>query len=720
MENKELNNLIKEMTIAEKVGQLVQLTPLYFDEVAAEGENTGPISEMGMTKDDLSRLGSVLGTHTKDEVMAIQEYHLKHNRLGIPLIFMADVIHGYRTIFPVPLGLAASWNPSLVEEVASLSAIESQEAGVHATFSPMVDLVRDPRWGRVMESMGEDPYLTSQYARAFVKGYQGEAGELTTNKQKIAACVKHFVGYGAAEAGRDYNTVDISTLNLWQNYLPPFQAAIDAGVKLVMTAFNTVHGVPATANKWLMTDVLKKQLGFEGVVISDWGAVGELIPHGVAAGGKQATEKAFKAGVDIDMMTDNYHRHLADLIATEPALETELDQAVLKILELKNDLGLFEDPYRGLHEVTEEVTFSTAIQKKARRIGAESMVLLENQEQILPLQETESIALIGPKADSHDLLGAWSWIDKPEDAITIAEGLQVAHQEVTVVPISSLTTVSEQELAAALTAAKKADKVVLALGESSAETGEAASKSTLLLPESQLELLKALYQVNQKIVVVLINGRPLELGPIKAFSQGILEAWFPGTQAGHSLADVLLGKVNPSGKLPMSFPVNVGQVPIYYNKLTTGRPVRAWNKEEKYVSRYMDISNEPLYPFGYGLTYGQVEIIKIKQSSQTITKKTNLVFDVTVKNTSTVKTTETLQCYVQTLVTEVARPERELKQFKQVTLEAGEEQLVTLELTLADLSYIHLDLSRQTDQGDYDVYLGTDSQAPKVGSFSYN
>lgn len=720
MKNNQLNNLIKEMTIAEKVGQLVQLTPLYFDEVEAEGENTGPISEMGMTKEDLSRLGSVLGTHTKDEVMAIQEYHLKHNRLGIPLIFMADVIHGYRTIFPVPLGLAASWNPSLVEEVASLSAIESQEAGVHATFSPMVDLVRDPRWGRVMESMGEDPYLTSRYAKAFVKGYQGQAGDLKTNKQKIAACVKHFVGYGAAEAGRDYNTVDISTLNLWQNYLPPFQAAIDAGVKLVMTAFNTVHGVPATANKWLMTDVLKKQLGFAGVVISDWGAVGELIPHGVAADGKQATTKAFKAGVDIDMMTDNYHRHLADLIAKEPSLEVELDQAVLKILELKNELGLFEDPYRGLHEITEEVTFSTEIQSKARRIGAESMVLIENQEQILPLKETETIALIGPKAASHDLLGAWSWIDAPEDAVTIAEGLRSAHEQVTVVPVSSLTELSEPELAQALVAAKKADKVVLALGESSTETGEAASKSTLSLPESQLRLLKAIYDVNQQIVVVLINGRPLELGPIKAFSQGILEAWFPGTQAGHSVADILLGKVNPSGKLPMSFPVNVGQVPIYYNKLATGRPVREWNKDEKYVSRYMDIGNEPLYPFGYGLTYGQIDITEIKQSSQRMTEETNLTFDVTLKNQSTVKTTETLQCYVQTLVAEVARPERELKQFKQVTLEPGEEKTVVIELGVADLNYIHSDLSRQADQGNYDVYLGTDSRGPKVGSFSYN
>lgn len=708
--------LLSEMTLAEKIGQLVQLTPNFFEEGA--GEITGPLQELGLTQEDLRQIGSVLGTHTKEQVIQIQQSYLEKSRLKIPLLFMADVVHGYETIFPVPLALASSWNPDLVKEVASLSAREASDAGVHVTFSPMVDLVRDARWGRVMESTGEDPYLNSLLAAAFVKGYQGDEEKLATDYQKIAACVKHFIGYGAAEGGRDYNTVDISTINLYQYYLPSFKAAIDAGAKLVMTSFNTINALPATGNKWLMNKVLREHLGFNQVLISDWAAIWELIPHGVARDLRQAAHLAIEAGVDIDMMTPAYQKNLADLIAADDISEALVDQAVLRVLQLKADLGLFEDPYRGLL-AERQWADKNDLAAASRRIASQSMVLLKNEQEVLPLTITKKIGLVGPLATSHDVLGAWSWVGETAKSITLAAGLGASFADLPVVGTADRLAFTTHEKNQMLKLAKEVDTLVVALGESSEETGEAASKAAITLPTSQIQLLKELYAVNQTIVVVLFNGRPLELAEVLAHSQAVLEAWFPGSEAGHAVADVLLGRVNPSGKLTMSFPDKVGQVPIYYNQLRTGRPLTPENQEQKYISRYLDVSNQPLLPFGYGLSYTTFEWT-VSQSSQDLSENQVITFDVKIKNTGKQSGKETIQCYLKTLFAEVARPKRELKQFVQVTLDPGEEKLVTLRITPADLAYVHSDLENRTDKGEYHVYIGTSSLAPKVGQIHYH
>lgn len=710
-----LKRLLSEMTLSEKIGQLVQLTPNFFEEGA--GEITGPLQELGLTQEDLFQIGSVLGTHTKEQVIQIQGRYLEKSRLKIPLMFMADVVHGYETIFPVPLGLASSWNPDLIEEMASLSGREASDAGVHVTFSPMVDLVRDARWGRVMESTGEDPYLNGLFAAAFVKGYQGDAENLASDYQKIAACVKHFIGYGAAEGGRDYNTVDISAINLYQYYLPSFKAAIEAGVKLVMTSFNTINGIPASGNKWLMNKILREHLGFKQVLISDWAAIWEMIPHGVARDLKQAAQLAIEAGVDIDMMTPAYQQNLEALVASEAISQDLIDQAVLRVLQLKADLGLFEDPYRGLL-AERQWAVQSELAAASRRIASQSMVLLKN-EQILPLNTAKKIGLVGPLATSHDILGAWSWIGDLSKSVTVAEGLRATLPDLPVVGTADPLVFTDQEKAQMLTLAKEVDTLVVALGESSEETGEAASKAAITLPASQIQLLKDLYALNQQIVVVLFNGRPLELREVLDHSQGVLEAWFPGSEGGHAVADILLGAVNPSGKLTMSFPAKVGQVPLYYNQLRTGRPLTSVNQDQKYISRYLDVSNDPVLPFGYGLSYTTFDW-SVVQSSEQLAEKGSITFDVKIKNTGKLAGKETIQCYLKDLVAEVARPKRELKQFVQVFLAPGEEKVVTLTIEPADLAYIHSHLESQTDPGEYHVYIGSSSLAPKVGQIYYS
>lgn len=713
----DLTQLLNEMTLNEKIGQLVQLTPNFFEETNGDTEITGPLQEMGLTTEDLNLIGSVLGTHTKEQVISIQKNYLANSRLKIPLIFMADVVHGYETIFPVPLGLASSWNTELVKEVASLSGREASDAGIHVTFSPMVDLVRDPRWGRVMEGTGEDSYLNSLMAKAFVEGYQGEEAKLDSDFRKIAACVKHFIGYGASEAGRDYNTVDISTINLYQSYLPSFKAAIDSGVKLVMTSFNTIYGVPATGNKWLMRSVLRDKLGFDGVLISDWAAIGEMLAHGVARDLEQAAKLALEAGVDIDMMTPAYQKNLKYLVESQQISENLIDEAVLRVLQLKEDLGLFEDPYRGL--LTREELSKTKLRLKTREIASQSMVLLKNEEQLLPLNPSKKISLVGPLANSHDVLGAWSWVGKIEQSVTLSEGLSSEFTNIEVIGTKDRTTFTFNERKEMLRAAKESEVVIVALGEGSEETGEAASKGVIKLPKEQLSLLKEIQAVNSQVVTILFNGRPLDLSEIVPYSQSILEAWFPGSEAGNSVSDVLLGRVNPSGKLPMSFPVTTGQIPVYYNHLRTGRPMSKENKNEKYISRFLDIPNEPLYPFGYGLSYTSFSISEATLSSKVL--KENQTINVTAKitNTGDYTGTETVQCYLKAEVGEVARPVRELKAFKQVSIKPNETIEVTFIFNQKDLEYVHSDLSERADFGNYVVYVGSDSQAPEIGRFSF-
>ncbi|UUX33871.1 glycoside hydrolase family 3 N-terminal domain-containing protein [Fundicoccus culcitae] len=697
MEQTKLLALLDQMTLEEKVGQLVQLTPMFFSE---QGEVTGPMNELEMTKEELFQIGSVLGTRTKEDVISIQTTYLANSRLKIPLIFMADVIHGYETIFPIPLALASSFDTELVKTTAELSAFEATRAGVHVTFSPMADLVRDARWGRVLESNGEDPYLSSQMTRAYVEGYQGE---ILSDKDTLAACVKHFVGYGEAEAGRDYNTVDMSDLNLYQNHLPAFRAAIDAGVKLVMSSFNVWRGIPSTANKYLLKDVLRNEMHFEGLVIADYAAVHELINHRVAADKKEAAYRAFSAGVEIDMVTDYYQHALPELIQDGLIEMDQLNQSVLKMLELKNELGLFEDPYRGLKDETLDRDM-TPLRAKAREIAGQSMVLLKN-ESILPIQPSEKIGLVGPKANSHDVLGAWSWIGNPDKAITLEDGLKQAGFNPTYV---------EREID--YVQLKYCDKVIVAVGEISDEGGEGASKTSIALSQRQVELIKEVYHWNQNIIVVLVNSRPMDLSAIQPYVKGILVSWFPGSEAGIAIVDVLSGRVNPSAKLPMTFPQSTGQLPMSYNFLSTGRGINEHNHAQKYVSRYLDSDNAPLYPFGFGLNYSQIELdqVKISQIDQTTVE---IKYQIT--NHSENAGSEILQVYMQDKVTEVARPERELKYFEKIHVAAKETVNGMIRLGKDDLSYWHADLSFTMDPGAFDFFVGFDSHAPLAGTWTY-
>ncbi|MGO4929444.1 glycoside hydrolase family 3 N-terminal domain-containing protein [Fundicoccus sp. Sow4_D5] len=700
MKKSQLTDILGRLTLEEKVGQLVQLGPMFFSE---GGEVTGPMQAMDMTKTELYQIGSILGTHTKEEVINIQETYLANATHGIPLMFMADVIHGYETIFPIPLALASSFDPKLVKRMASLSAEEATAAGVNVTFSPMADLVRDARWGRVLESNGEDPLLSSLLTKAYVEGYQGDS---LLDPKTLAACVKHFIGYGEAEGGRDYNTVDMSDLVLYQNHLPAFKAAIEAGVKLVMTSFNTIRGVPASGNKWLLQDVLRRDLGFEGLIISDWASIHELINHRVAADKKDAAYKAANAGVEIDMMTDNYQHHLVDLVKEGLISQDFIDSAVRHVLELKNDLGLFEDPYRSVKNMTSDSVrdLQASLRQASREIASQSMVLLENKDNLLPLKPADKLALIGPLAESNDLLGAWSWIGKPQDSITIATGLQAQSKQVEII--------KERHEYVKL---KYVDKVIVALGEHSEETGEGGSKTHISLPQDQLDLLKEVYKWNQNIVLVLINGRPLDLTQVQQYSSSILEAWFPGSEAGHAIADVLFGHVNPSGKLPMSFPRSVGQLPISYNMLSTGRKINEHNHTQKYVSKYLDNENTPLYPFGYGLNYSDIRIseVTLQVDDQAVT------VNYTLTNHSQMAGQEVVQLYIKDVFTEIARPERELKAFEKVVLAAGESKQLSLTISDKDIAYYHSDLSESADSGAIELYLGLDSDAPLIGVWDY-
>lgn len=712
--SKELQALLAKMTINEKVGQLVQVTPSFFEEVEGTGIVTGLMGDYQIRGEDIYEVGSVLGSYDKAEIASIQQAYLKKNRLGIPLLFMADVIHGMKTIFPIPLALAASFNPEVAEAMASWSAIECQEAGIHLTFSPMVDLTKDPRWGRVMEGNGEDSYLDAQMARAFVRGYQGEKGELATNYAKIGSCVKHFIGYGLVEAGREYNHVSVSKLDLYQNHLPAFQAAIDEGTTLVMTAFNTIDGLPAVGNKPLIDALLRQEMGFKGPVIADWGAINQLMTHGVAEDQAAAAKLAITSGCDIDMMTNSYYDNLATLVDSQQVAIEAIDQAVLRVLQLKADLGLFEDPYRG-SQTAQGQTLGTTIQTAARQIGHEAMVLLKNEQQVLPLKPTQRLALIGPKATSQDVLGAWCGYGEQKDAISFAEALTAQYEEVTVVPVNAVHELTEIELIQAKQAARDCDVVILALGEEGEETGEAASKTDICLPAAQRKLIQEIQAVNPTIVTVLFNGRPLDLTDVAERSTAILEAWFLGTQAGNSIVDILSGTVNPSGKLPMTFPMTVGQVPIYYNHMNTGNPLTPERQQEKYSSKYLDAPNTPRYPFGYGLSYSEF----ILTSEITITKEEPVRVDITcqLKNNGAYAGAEVIQVYLRDRVGQVTRPVKELKRFEKVFLEAGEQTTVQFELTAEDFTYYNASLEKVRDTGWYDLFIGTDSSAEKIMDF---
>lgn len=705
MERKQLQALFDEMTLEEKVGQTMQLTGNFFDQ--SDSAITGPMEELNVSREDLSRIGSILGGTGAADIRRIQTEYLKKNRLGIPLLFMADVIHGYRTIYPIPLGLASSWNPALVEQTAEVAAKESAAAGVHVTFSPMVDLVRDARWGRVMETTGEDPYLNEELARALVRGYQGT--DLQMDDTRLAACVKHFAGYGAPNAGLDYNTVDLSEQVLREQYLSGYQAAIDEGAKMVMASFNTIKGIPATGNKWLLKEVLRKEMKFDGVLISDWAAINELIAHGLASNQKEAAIQALQAGVDIDMMSGAYLHYLEEIVEEDESMRKLLDEAVWRILQLKNDLGLFENPFRGADEEKEQgELFSPQNRDIARKAVEESIVLLKNN-QVLPLEENQKVVLIGSKKNSRDLLGSWSLNGQEAETQSLAEALQaeLAPGQLKIVEEKTVFNGLYSYQAADL---YQADVIVAALGEESFMSGEAASKSQITLPADQLLLLQELKKLGKPLVAVLFNGRPLDLSDVSLLADGIVEAWFPGTEGAQVVAQVLTGRVNPSGKLSMSFPRHVGQVPIYYNHHSTGRPFTRDKQDEKYVSRYLDVDNSPLYPFGFGLSYSSFSYSQPTVNQSTFTKEDEVVVRVAVTNTSERKGTEVVQLYVHDKVAQVVRPIKELKRFARITLEPNEVQEVTFRLQEDDFTYLHPDGTWSSDAGEFEIMVGSNSE----------
>ncbi|MBC1735511.1 glycoside hydrolase family 3 C-terminal domain-containing protein [Listeria seeligeri] len=710
MKQENLTALLAEMTLDEKIAQCLQLSPFLFKGAKENVELTGPVlQEMKLTDTHTENAGSVLGSSSAEDMLGIQEAYLKTNRLGIPLIFMADVIHGYKTVFPIPLALGCSFDRETVRTMAEVAALEATADGHHVTFSPMLDLVRDPRWGRVMESTGEDPFLNSELGKAMVAGYQGDANKLNENKANLAACVKHFAAYGAAEAGLEYNTVNMSTRELYQNYLPAYEAAIHAGAKLVMTAFNVVDGVPATMNKWLNRDVLRKEMNFDGVLISDWGAVAEVINHGTARNPAEAAQFSMEAGVDMEMMTTCYIHELKSLIEANKLSESLVDEAVLRILQLKNDLGLFEDPYRGLKEKSRQTDILTPEnRRKSREAGLESAVLLENKKQILPLAETTKIALIGPLATSNDILGGWNVYGDEKDGVNVETGLQEVFSELITVS-TDYTTFTEEDKSTIAKAIQASEVVVLSLGEKNEWGGEAGSLATIRLPEAQYDLAKYVQSFGKPVVITLFNGRPLEVKELAEASDALLELWFPGTEAGRVTADLLVGKSNPSGKLSMSFPQTTGQIPVYYNHLRTGRPQTEANKGERYVSHYLDIPNEPYYPFGYGKSYSEFEW-KTAELPKQIQLGESLEVKVTLKNKSQIAGKEVIQIYVQDVTATISRPVKELKAFEKVALQPGEEKTVTFKLTSEAFSFYNHQLEKVQEPGLHRIFVGTSSE----------
>ncbi|MGN7359917.1 beta-glucosidase BglX [Paenibacillus sp. SAF-054] len=710
MDNQQLQGLIAQMTLEEKIAQLLQLTAHFHEGTDHEGQVTGPMEEMGITESMVTASGSVLGLSGAQAVIDVQNAYLKKSRLGIPLLFMADVVHGFKTIFPIPLAIGCSWDVQLAEKSAEIAAKESAVSGIHVTFAPMVDLVRDPRWGRVMETTGEDPYLNSLFAKAFVRGYQGD--QLKDNPERLAACVKHFAAYGAPEGGRDYNTVNMSERQLREQYLPAYKAALDEGCEMVMTSFNTVDGIPATGNEKLMRGILRDEWGFDGVLISDWASIREMIAHGAAEDDREAAYRAIRAGVDIEMMTPCYVHHLPKLIESGQVDEKLIDEAVLRILQLKDKLGLFENPLRAADPERErEIVYCTEHRNVSYELAAKSSVLLKNNG-VLPLRPDANIALIGPFAQSDDILGWWSCEGVKEDAASLGKSLKdrLSGGQVSFAEGSSTDSMSPEQLEAALATAKNADVIVLALGEESSMSGEGGSRTSIRLPEAQLELVKQLKKLGKPLAAVIFNGRPLDLSGIFDEADALLEAWFPGSEGGAAIADILVGRINPSARLTMSFPRSVGQVPVYYNHFNTGRPLNPAKNEERYVSKYIDSPNDPLLPFGFGLSYTTFEYSDLTVSNPEMKAGETLKVQVKVTNTGEREGVETVQLYIRDVAGEVVRPMRELKGFEKLTLAPGQSATATFAITEEQLRYHHSDLSYRSDPGSFQVFVGPNSR----------
>ncbi|OJU52016.1 MAG: glycosyl hydrolase [Bacteroidales bacterium 45-6] len=715
-----VDNLLAKMTLEEKIGQLNQ----YNGDWGATGKITPDGDKESQIKQ--GKVGSMLNVTGVDKTRKLQELAMQ-SRLHIPLLFGQDVIHGFRTTFPIPLGETASWDLALIEKSAHVAATEAAAYGIHWTFAPMVDVARDPRWGRVMEGAGEDTYLGSKVAIARVKGFQGNG---LGNVDAVMACAKHFAAYGAAVGGRDYNSVDMSLRQLNETYLPPFKAAVDAGAATLMNSFNDINGVPATGNRYILREKLKKEWGFKGFVVSDWGSIGEMIPHGFAKDGYDAALKAITAGSDMDMESRCYRDHLKQLVADGKVPVALIDDAVKRILLKKYELGLFDDPYRFCNEERQKAQENNIENRKfAREVGAKSIVLLKNDavkgQPLLPLSaENKTIALIGPfmKATIANH-GFWS-IAFPDDSTRIVSQYDgIAHRSngqssIVYAKGCNVNDSDRSGFAEAIEAAQKADVVVMSLGEAHDMSGEAKSRSSIRIPGVQEELLKAICATGKPVVLLVNAGRPLVFEWASDNVPAILYTWWLGTEAGNSIADVLFGDYNPSGKLPMSFPRTEGQIPIYYNHYNTGRPAKD-DADKLYVSAYIDLDNSPKYAFGYGLSYTHFDISNLRLSSDKMAVRGGKIgVTVDVKNTGNYDGEEVVQLYIRDLVGSVVRPVKELKGFKKIFLKKGEATSVSFQLTPDDLKFYNNEVQLVNEAGEYNVFVGNSSQASLAGHFS--
>lgn len=704
----DFEKLISQMTFEEKVGQLAQYNANVC--MSIDGEITGPATQLGLKKEDVCKVGSVLNFSCVEDMQNIQKTHLENDRNKIPMVFMMDVIHGFRTIFPIPLGLACSFDTELAAECSKMAALEASANGVNVTFAPMVDYARDARWGRVMETCGEEPLLSSRIGAACVKAFQGDDMK---NPDNIGACVKHFAGYGGAEAGRDYNTVDLAERTLREFYFPAYKACIDAGAKLLMPSFNSLNGIPSVANKWLMNKVLREEWGYDGVVISDYNALGELITHGVAKNGEEAAKRAFDCGCDIEMCSSAYYHNLKKLVDDGVFNEKDIDAAVLRVLKFKEALGLFDDPYRGASRArADAVTLTKEHREIARKAAARSAVLLKN-ENVLPFStDVKSIALIGPFADEHKILGMWKCNGRVEESVTVYEGAKAVlpNTKITVVKGcgNEFNDLDRSGFDEAVKAAKNADVVVLCLGEPMDYSGEGNCRTDIRLPGVQEELAAAVAAVNPNTAALIFNGRPLVLNEIAKTVPAILEMWFPGTEGGSAACDLLFGKANPEGKLTMSFPKATGQCPIYYNHTNTGRPKPVAKDEERlyYNSNYIDCGNLPLYSFGHGLSYSNFVYEDMAIDKAEMTKNSEINVKITLYNDSDKEGRETVQLYMRDMVASVVRPVQQLIDFKKVALAPHERKTVEFTVKEEMLRFWNFENELVSESGEFRLSTG--------------
>lgn len=723
--NRFVSGLMQKMTLEEKIGQLNLLIP-------GGAAVTGSVVSTGVeSKIKKGNVGGLFGIVGAERIRKAQELAVNQSRLKIPMIFGMDVIHGHKTTFPIPLALSCSWDTALIEKTARIAAKEASADGLSWAFSPMVDIARDPRWGRIAEGAGEDPFLGAQVARAMIHGYQGRNNDLK-DITTLMACVKHFALYGAAEGGREYNTVDMSRVRMYNEYLLPYKASVDAGVGSVMSSFNVIDGIPATGNHWLLTDLLRKQWGFKGFVVSDYTSLNEMMAHGM--GDLQTVSAlALKAGLDMDMVGEGFLNTLKKSLQEGKVTQKEIDDACRRVLEAKYKLGLFDDPYRGISASRASEIMTPANRMAARDAAARSFVLLKNEGQLLPLQKTGKIAVVGPLADSRrNMLGTWSVSGDWQQSVTVMEGIRNAIGSKATILYAKGANISDdpffvrrsnalgmeidttekrspaQMLQEAVDVAREADVVIAVVGEAADMSGESSSRASIDIPESQRNLLQALAKTGKKIVLVLFNGRPLTLNWESKNIPAILDVWFGGTEAGNAVADVVFGDHNPSGKLTASFPYSVGQIPVYYNHLNTGRPFHSGDGS-KFKSNYLDIPNEPLYPFGYGLSYTQFSYSPVTVNKNHISGNEKLELKVTVTNTGNYDGEETVQLYTRQMAASIARPVKELKAFQKIFLRKGESRQVVFTLSAADLKFYNKDLAWVFEPGAFKAFIGTSS-----------